>query len=206
MWSQLYKVRILIYFCFYKNWGDLMQYFAFSIYMSELKHQCELAAMAYDDINKGLEQQNTNLVWYSVQNFLISVGNISKVLFPTKKGSLSRGEYIREALGINDDSLFKSRKFRNHFEHFDERIEAWINDGDHSIFIDKTITDKDNLMNDESLESKYSMRHLITDGMILKFRGDRYELEPIALAVVELYKEINIAEAEMRRREMEKYR
>ena len=61
-------------------------------------------------------------------------------------------------------------------------------------------------MNDESLESKYSMRHLITDGMILKFRGDRYELEPIALAVVELYKEINIAEAEMRRREMEKYR
>ena len=32
---------------------------------------------------------------------------------------------MRQSLGIADESPLKSRAFRNHFEHFDERLETW---------------------------------------------------------------------------------
>lgn len=146
--------------------------------------------MAYDDITKGLTEHNQNLVWYSVQAFLISIGNISKILWPGNKKSIDRGKHLRSLLGIDNQSVLRERKFRNHFEHFDERLDQWIDSTDHSLFIDKTITDRDNLMEDHSSEAKYSLRHLITNDMVLKFKGESYELKPVAESIIELYKDV----------------
>lgn len=160
------------------------------IFMSEIKHQCRLGAMAYDDITKGLVEHNQDLVWYSVQAFLISIGNISKLLWPGNKKSLDRGKQLRKLLCIDNQSVLRSRKFRNHFEHFDERLEHWIDSTDHKFFIDKNISNKDILNGNQAFDVKHSLRHLITDDMILKFNGENYELKPVADSIIELYKEV----------------
>ena len=46
-----------------------------------------------------------------------------------------RGDELRAMLGVDEVSPQSSRKFRNHFEHFDERLEAWAAE-DHAFLYD----------------------------------------------------------------------
>lgn len=39
---------------------------------------------------------------------------------------MNRGERLRKMLKVKN-SILSDRKFRNHFEHYDERIEEWLN-------------------------------------------------------------------------------
>jgi hypothetical protein len=43
----------------------------------------------------------------------------------TNSEALKRGEYLRDLIGLKDDSLLKERNLRNHLEHFDERLDYW---------------------------------------------------------------------------------
>ena len=36
-----------------------------------------------------------------------------------------RGQELRKLFQVPDNSVLKDKKFRNHFEHFDERLDKW---------------------------------------------------------------------------------
>jgi hypothetical protein len=105
----------------------------------------------------------THTFWYSVDSFLMATGNISKTFWPTKppmppkeerhdgweedweKGwerNKLRGEELRKILAIDDESPFRkdNRTLRDHFEHFDERLDKWFFQfGGRSLLIDSSI-------------------------------------------------------------------
>lgn len=181
-------------------------YRMFDIFMSELKHQCKFAAKSYDEIVDSIGNHDSENMWYSIQSFLISTGNISKILYPPDKKCIKRGQDLRKLLNISNISPLKSREFRNHFEHYDERIQSWAETSGSFTFIDNLVTDKENFTNSPSLEKTSCLRYFITDNMILKFRGEKYELKPIGKAIVELYKTVTIKEEELRNKAIEDYR
>lgn len=53
-------------------------------------------------------------------------GNVSKILWPNKKYEI-RGDRLRQLLKVEKANLLSNREFRNHFEHYDERIKDWFN-------------------------------------------------------------------------------
>ncbi|KLO24394.1 hypothetical protein [Marinitoga sp. 1155] len=57
-----------------------MEEFLFEIFLSEIRRQCEFSFIALRQIELGLQNNNVEIVWYNLQNFLISVANISKIL------------------------------------------------------------------------------------------------------------------------------
>jgi hypothetical protein len=64
-------------------------------------------------------------VFYGVQVILTCAANVSKALWGQgEQWSCERRE-IRESIGVTDESPFRSVTMRNHYEHFDERIEKW---------------------------------------------------------------------------------
>jgi hypothetical protein len=68
--------------------------------------------------------------WYSVQSLLMAAANVSKLLWPTYRRGENlipcRGEELRKSLAISDEhSPLSDRTLRNHFEHFDARLEHW---------------------------------------------------------------------------------
>lgn len=73
--------------------------------------------------------------WCSIQSILVSVGNVSKILWPNKKYKI-RGETLRQMLRVDNDNPLSSRKFRNHFEHYDERIEEHFKYNAQAVYID----------------------------------------------------------------------
>jgi hypothetical protein len=79
-------------------------------------------------------------VWSSIQSILIAAGNVSKILWPSRKTSAARGERLRFLLKVEDQNLLSDRRFRNHFEHYDERIEDWFEKSPSAVYTDLSIS------------------------------------------------------------------
>jgi hypothetical protein len=190
------------------------------VYRSQVRGQCEFALMAATDINAGLDtyrtaseslrneakedflqtMQNLNAakdrIWFSLNAFLNAVANVSKLLWPhpkrkTAKHFPARGKELREALGVACDSPLQYRTVRNHFEHVDERIEAWWLKSERHNIASRTMGTLEGI---EGLEQNEFFEQFDPDQLIVAFQGDVFELQPIADEIATLH--IAICEAE----------
>ncbi|MGN6346465.1 MAG: hypothetical protein ACTHME_02055 [Candidatus Nitrosocosmicus sp.] len=125
-----------------------------------------------------LNINDMNRIWYSLQSFLISLANISKILWPDNKYK-KRGQILRTKLFINDESIMYSREHRNHLEHFDERLDVWYKESSHHNIMDRFVSNTDN-KNDivEDAEIEF-MRFFNKSTFTFIFRGKRYEINPL---------------------------
>lgn len=112
--------------------------------------------------------------WAAVQDMLAAAANISKALWGSGgKHSKARPE-LRESVGVTDDSPLRRAGMRNHFEHFDERIETWWKENANHAYIDRHFTD------DVGSAAKIDIfRNLHTATWEVIFWGDRYDLRDI---------------------------
>lgn len=174
-----------------------MEEWHLGIYLMEVERQCKFLLLATDELERGLKGNEYNHTWYAIQNFLVAAGNISKILWPPKKGlkkgekpdakerrKLKRGEEIRTSLGVKDKSVLKNRKIRNHFEHYDERLDQWVASSKRHEFVDGFIHKSNAIDEKDAIDRQ---RNFDRTDWIVTFRGDRHELHPIIAAVKELY-------------------
>jgi len=91
----------------------------------QLQLQCQFALLAAKDLNQALPLGDCTKIFFALQNVLTSTGNISKALWGSDRKKAQERKPLREALGITDDSPLKPRTMRNHYEHFDERLDEW---------------------------------------------------------------------------------
>ena len=124
-----------------------------------------------------------------IQGFLVSTANISKMLWPSPKGKIAtsrnRGERLRAILSVSDIAILEDRKFRDHFEHFDERLDAWAEV--HRISPTGLL---DGWMSyskvDFDMETPAPLRIFNASDLTVTFYGERYPLEPVIEAIEKL--------------------
>ena len=153
------------------------------VFKLELRRQSGFAATALEDLNQALATNDMTRIWYSVQALLISVGNISKVLWPPNSKYEGRGAALRASLGVREQSPLAPRSFRNHFEHFDERLEAWAASSERHNLADSNVGPEGMI---SGLDPGDFLRNLDAEAMEVTFRGDRYSLKPIVEALSSL--------------------
>ncbi|MGV9142258.1 MAG: hypothetical protein ACOC1X_04905 [Promethearchaeota archaeon] len=155
------------------------------IFQREVERQCKFALLALNQINEGLSKNDSEYIFYSLQSFLIATANISKILWPNKEKYQNRGKQLRVSLDVEENSPLLSRKFRNHFEHFDERIQEWEKSSKNKIFADSIIGPPSTVgVKDEN----DVFRMFNPKNWEVIFRGEKYKLSPTISAIEELYK------------------
>lgn len=87
----------------------------------EISTQSHFAEIAYANINPKAANGN-DVVFSSIHSFLSHCAMVSKML----RAKDEIGKAIGEVLNIPDDSVIHKRRFRNHLEHYDERMKRWI--------------------------------------------------------------------------------
>jgi hypothetical protein len=152
------------------------------VFVREVERQSSYALMGFNDLNAALAARATDRIWYSLQSILIAAGNVSKLLWPAKAYE-ARGVELRKDLQVAEDSVLAPRTFRNHFEHFDERLEKWASSTGGRIFVDSNIGPPGMI---SGLDETLFLRNLDTKNLAVTFQGDSYSLQPIATALVEL--------------------
>lgn len=105
------------------------------VFMSEIVLQSKIAQRTANRLEATKENFDNIETWCSIQSILIAAGNVSKILWPNRKYK-NRGEKLRKLLNVDNDHLLSDRKFRNHFEHYDERIEVWFENQPSSVYHD----------------------------------------------------------------------
>ena len=104
--------------------------------MDEIVLQSQIAIRAFERLNTAENQFDEIEIWGSIQSILVASANVSKILWPTKKYR-ERGKLLKEYLQIDENHPLASRVFRNHFEHFDERVEERFNISPTGVYIDR---------------------------------------------------------------------
>jgi hypothetical protein len=61
-----------------------------------------------------------------VQNILLHGAALSRYFWPVRKGHDDRAVHLRRSLEVRDDSPLRSRGLRNAVEHFDERLDHYL--------------------------------------------------------------------------------
>jgi len=142
--------------------------------------------------------------WCSVQAFLVSVANISKLLWPSelkRRGETeqqadkrkNRGRQLRQVLGKKDDSVIESRSFRNSFEHFDERLDSWVDLSSRHNFMDEYIGPAGGVT---GLDRSDMMRTYDPASNTFTFQGTAYELSPVLRELTELVLSVERVDSE----------
>ncbi|WP_303317187.1 hypothetical protein Q4Q34_02105 [Flavivirga abyssicola] len=160
-----------------------MKEFAYSVYLSEIVFQVKIAQRAANRLPTDPGNFDHIEVWCSIQSILVATGNVSKILWPISKKSKKRGKKLRELLCIDENNIIADRNLRNHFEHYDERIESLF-EGQSSIsFVDLAF----NPFKPEKWQiPKFYQRAYNQVDRILTFRNETLDLKEVLMALEEI--------------------
>lgn len=173
------------------------------IFHREVERQSRFGLIASADLDAALECGDMDRIWYSVQSLLGAAGNASKLLWPPQPQTPKhpqpqipkRGEDLRESLGVPDSSPLEPRAFRNHFEHFDERLEQWATSSQRRNFTDSNVGTTGMI---SGLDPGDYLRNFDTKEYAVTFRGDKYPLKPIIEALQDLHNKTQSASGGIR--------
>jgi hypothetical protein len=158
-------------------------------FVREVQRQAQFGLDAWGALQQSLRRSAIDHVeiWANVQSLLVAAGITSRLLWPAAEKSRARGRSLREMLRVADDSPLVSRRIRDSFEHFDERLDAWADEmrtgpqpgliGDSNVGPFAQI---------EGADPRHFLRHLDHTSWTLYFRGERYELIPVARELLRL--------------------
>jgi len=170
------------------------------MFILEVQNQCRYALIAYDELQRTMAEVRKNMeamrssdaiqrnllkkqgdiltdrVFFFIHGFLSHIANVSKIFWPSRKLFEARGIKLRQELNINAGSPVENRHYRNHLEHFDERLERWASSSKAGL-VDRNITfDGAQIIANGS----QIFRNLRVPEMQFTFGGEYCELIPIA--------------------------
>ena len=154
------------------------------IYIREALTQLEYAGQCSRDFEAAKSRNDTRGVFFHLHHFIVHIANVDKLLDP-KAGS-PRAGYLASRIDLDGIDLKSTRRLRNHLEHFDERLDMWIENYDGLTFFDMNI-----VTGAKGFPSKAFLRAL--DGDTFKFHGEDYPLAQLQRTVNELYARLDQA-------------
>ena len=149
----------------------------------EVERQCQFAMIALQDMEEASANSDGRLFWYSVQGLMVTVGRISRLLWPPDPLFPKRGPELRESLGVGEDSPLRALEFVEHFEHFDKRLETWYVTSAARRFFD-SYTEPLDVLAETAPGDRF--RGFQTEKNAVLFHGQTYEVGPVSRAVEEL--------------------
>lgn len=102
-------------------------------YLREIQIQAQYVRRAKQRATEVYDKDSDSVEFFrEMTALLLHAGSLSRILWPPMTGkkevrlrTKSRGAHLRRVLGVGDDSPLNDRTLRNHFEHFDERLDEW---------------------------------------------------------------------------------
>ena len=157
------------------------------LFLMEIQQQCKFAISDYTRLALAISIPDNYALFHLLQSFLIAAANISKILWPMKSYA-QRGQDLRSSLSIDETSPLKTKNPRNIFEHFDERLEEWYTQSPHHNIVDMSSGITDDMGIDGHVDF---IRYFNSATYTFIFRGDRYEINPLYIAIKNLLTKVN---------------
>lgn len=155
---------------------------------------CSIAEKIMQEISAGEidPQEKKDILLDCLQNFVNQSGAISRYFFPSRDGvkgthrktiHRDRGQYLSRVFGVKDDSPLMNRALRNSIEHFDERLDLYLQEGIVGYIFPSLILPEP----EESDVPHHIFRAYYLKEGIFQVLGERYEIKPIIDEVARIH-------------------
>jgi hypothetical protein len=146
----------------------------------EISTQATFAEIAYSHIDPKVADLNTAL-FSSIHSFLSHCTMISKML--SAASDSIQPEFIGEILNVPKNSLIHTRRFRNHLEHYDERLKKWISDFGPNISIGTYNVGPKSML---QIPNVVFVSHYDPNTHTFTFVNEDFDLEALFFEVIEI--------------------
>ncbi len=150
------------------------------IFQRQVADQCRFMLAAVPLVN---ERKFQDQLWIGCQMFVVGAGNVSKALWGDgrNRGKLAASRQpLRESLAVDDTSPLYDLALRNHFEHYDERIDRWWDGSTCHNYLDRMVVAPSAIVGLDSIDMFRIFDPSGPDGPTIVFWGETYKLQPIA--------------------------
>jgi hypothetical protein len=157
------------------------------IYLRELQRQCEYALQVIELLNHLLNAKDLTPgpIIRALDLFLGDVSRISLMLWPERRGSPQRGQFLRNLLRITDENPLKNREVRNAFQHMDERLDQWVKSPRSTALADFSTLPR-GFVGGSLVGKENISRHYDPAQKVLMHFGTEVEIEVLTQAVADL--------------------
>ena len=155
---------------------------------------CSIAEKIIKKISNGEidPQDKKDILLDCLQNVINQSGAISRYFFPSRDGAKGadqkslhkdRGQYLSRVFGVKDDSPLMNRALRNSIEHFDERLDLYLQDRIVGYIFPSLILPEPE---DSDVPHHIFRAYYLKEG-IFQVLGERYEIQPIVDEVARIH-------------------
>ena len=160
------------------------------IFLTEIASQGESAFLAINEMNEAIASpgDGNRRFFRAAHYFLIHAAALSRILWAdgSKEAVRARARHLRQLLGLPDEHVLKSRRLRNHIEHYDERLDDWIDKSrNHNIVVD--MIGPRNAIGGDGIDDSDIFRSYDPATKTFYFRGERFDIQEIADGISEVY-------------------
>ena len=161
------------------------------VFQRQIKLQCEFIQISEGKLYEALKSRQSSecikLVFLEIQNILTATANISKCLWGSGKRkdkiSLRRVE-LQKSLVIDKNSSLYDVEMRNHFDHFDDRIDTWWKNSECHNSADLLIGSSDMI---RGIAPNDEFRGFDPNTGELRFNGKKFNLYKVLKEVGRIY-------------------
>lgn len=102
--------------------------FQMRLFLRELQHQCEEAIAAVHALNWHLNSKDssTSDIINSIDDFVDHAARASLILWPARRFREGAAAVLRSTISIDENHSLKDRDLRHSLQHFDERLQTWV--------------------------------------------------------------------------------
>jgi hypothetical protein len=163
------------------------------VYRREIASECQHALRAAQAIDASLARGlDVPVLFYHLHSFIAHVAAVSRILWPPLKGDAAararaqaRGTDLCSVLGVDNSHPVASRDLRNHLEHYDERLDSWVQESTHhNLAVD--IVGPAGVFGGPAMTSQDVFRQFDPAAKSFLFRGEVFPLQPAVSGLEDL--------------------
>jgi hypothetical protein len=144
---------------------------------------------------------HTAEIFRNVHSMLTHTSNISRLLWPgdkVKPSRKQRAQELRALIAVPDENhILSDRSLRDHLEHFDERLDAWVaRSGANPDFWQDFIGSWEVIANYKAMDENV-MRHFDPCTKTFRFQGYPWDVAEMIDAVQELRRRVDAKVVEL---------
>lgn len=109
------------------------------VFQTQIQLQCQAVLVASQEFDSAMTTGDMIRAWIAIQNILGAAANISKALWGQGGRFAEQREPLRASLQVDDTSPLRDVAMRNHFEHYDERLDKWWNTSESRNHLDMSV-------------------------------------------------------------------
>jgi hypothetical protein len=160
------------------------------VYVQEIKILCEQVEIAVEGLNKYIrlspKDSRVDHAFFFLRSIVSTTAMISQFFWSQDNADTRtkrRAQTLRGLFDIQDSSVLRSRSFRHHLIHLDERIDRWAVESPRRNMARRVFGPRGAV---GGLELGEIIEHYVPDEHTFIFRGDEFRVQRIVTEVVDL--------------------